>query len=88
MSAMLTPLSHGVPAQIDRAGEYLLRIALCRQGGLTGSYFSDSFFLDQEFERVDRRASVEKRGAVPFIFCFDVLYKYLYTIDPIVTIRQ
>ena len=40
--------------QVDIAGRYLLRVALCRPGGLTGRYFSDSFFDVEEFQRVDR----------------------------------
>ncbi|CAN0159389.1 unnamed protein product, partial [Ectocarpus sp. 12 AP-2014] len=46
--------NYTVSYQVYSAGDYLLRVALCRPGGLTGRYTSDSFFQNQEFQRVDR----------------------------------
>ncbi|CAM9146088.1 unnamed protein product, partial [Ectocarpus sp. 8 AP-2014] len=58
--------NYTVSYQVYRAGNYLLRAALCRPGGLTGRYTSDSFFQNQEFQRVDRQvpAAVRVRSSV------------------------
>ncbi|CAM9996213.1 unnamed protein product, partial [Ectocarpus sp. 12 AP-2014] len=58
--------NYTVSYQVYSAGDYLLRVALCRPGGLTGRYTSDSFFQNQEFQRVDRQvpAAVGVRSSV------------------------
>eukprot|EP00903_Cladosiphon_okamuranus_P013586 g12653.t2 len=46
--------NYTVSFQVNIVGNYFLRVALCRPGGLTGRYSGDSFFQDEEFQRVDR----------------------------------
>eukprot|EP00752_Nemacystus_decipiens_P001537 g1506.t1 len=46
--------NYTVSYQVNQVGNYILRVALCRPGGLTGRYWGDSFFQDEDFQRVDR----------------------------------
>ncbi|CAM9298355.1 unnamed protein product, partial [Choristocarpus tenellus] len=49
--------NYTIRRKVNAAGEFLLHVELCVAGGLMGSYFSNVFWLERDFWRVDRQDS-------------------------------